>query len=229
MPNPLTKQGFRDFFEGLAQRSTAAGVARNVAKASKFGPPNIPEIGSDLLGKIGSGASRVIGKGGRLGLAGAALAALPVVGDAGLDLFDSAFETVTGRRPGQMAPQDLFKFQRELRAYAMADRMKADRYMRMNSENTALLARYFPHQFQEIMAGRELPQGAVVIGGEPRADLMAEFATHMSSGGFQQPSTSEEDFLHGTTGGGGRSRAGMGMVAADMGVDAALMGVASHL
>ena len=195
MPSPFSKQGFRDFWDAVAAKSTAAGVARNVRKASAFGPPNIPEITTDFLGGIGAKSAKLVKMGGRAGLAGAALGALPIVGDVGLDFFDSAFEAATGRKPGQMPFGQFQKFQKELRAYAYADKMKAQRYMRTNAENTAMLARYFPHQFQEIMAGRELPHGAVVIGGEPRADLMAEFANSMSEGAFQQPPSAEEGFL----------------------------------
>jgi len=56
----------------------------------------------------------------------------------------------------------------------------------MVNVNTEMLARNAPHLFNQIMAGRELPQDATVIGGEPRSDLMREVATQMSQGAFSQ-------------------------------------------
>lgn len=38
-----------------------------------------------------------------------------------------------------------------------------------------------PHLYNQVMAGRRLPQGSVVLGGQPRQDLMEELATHMGS------------------------------------------------
>ena len=38
-----------------------------------------------------------------------------------------------------------------------------------------------PHLYNQVMAGRRLPQGSVVLGGQPRQDLMEELASHMGS------------------------------------------------
>ena len=47
--------------------------------------------------------------------------------------------------------------------------------------NQQLLAMKDPHLYAQVMAGRHLPQDAVVLGGTPRQDLMEELAQHMGS------------------------------------------------
>ena len=51
-------------------------------------------------------------------------------------------------------------------------------------KNTALMAQYAPHLFNQLMAGRTLPRDATVIGGEPRTDLVQDVAMQMTNGQF---------------------------------------------
>ena len=51
-----------------------------------------------------------------------------------------------------------------------------DMQMKMQ-ESIRQLAFYSPQKYQELLAGRKLPQDAVVIGGSPRTDLLQQFAT----------------------------------------------------
>jgi len=55
------------------------------------------------------------------------------------------------------------------------------------ARNAAALAATAPHLYNQILAGRTLPQGAVVLGGSPRTDLMEQLALGMASGDFNQP------------------------------------------
>jgi len=48
-------------------------------------------------------------------------------------------------------------------------------------QSLARLAAVSPQKYQEVMAGRILPQGAVVLGGTPRVDLMEDLALRMAS------------------------------------------------
>jgi len=50
-------------------------------------------------------------------------------------------------------------------------------------QNIQRLAMEAPDLYQSVMAGRRLPQGAVVIGGRPRTDLMNELGNLMSTPG----------------------------------------------
>jgi hypothetical protein len=55
--------------------------------------------------------------------------------------------------------------------------------------SAARLAAANPHLYNEIMAGRRLPLGAVVLGGKPRVDLMEQLALDMTQGAYaQEPS-----------------------------------------
>lgn len=83
-------------------------------------------------------------------------------------------------------------FQRE-----KARRAARDRFQEMNRQklqelqlqmtrNAQRLASADPQLTTEVMAGRRLPQGAVVIGGQPRVDLLQELAMQMSRGDFDE-------------------------------------------
>ena len=60
---------------------------------------------------------------------------------------------------------------------------------------SARLAAVAPHLYNQILAGRTLPQGAVVLGGNPRTDLLEQLAYGMASGQLNEQPSSEEDFL----------------------------------
>tara|TARA_R100000458_G_scaffold24886_1_gene22409 strand:+ start:2767 stop:3291 length:525 start_codon:yes stop_codon:yes gene_type:complete len=47
------------------------------------------------------------------------------------------------------------------------------------SKNIAQLAATNPHLYNQILAGRTLPQGSVVLGGKPRVDLLEDLALRM--------------------------------------------------
>ena len=73
-----------------------------------------------------------------------------------------------------------------IRRDQLAQEMRARRLQRTISENTTRLMTYEPELAQQILAGRVLPQGAVVIGGRPRTDLLAQVAEGMSMGQYSQ-------------------------------------------
>ena len=52
--------------------------------------------------------------------------------------------------------------------------------------NLGQIQRYAPDLYMSVAAGRKLPQGAVVIGGSPRQDLLNELGRAMSDGRFSQ-------------------------------------------
>jgi hypothetical protein len=43
-----------------------------------------------------------------------------------------------------------------------------------------------PAIYTAVSAGRKLPQGAVVLGGQPRVDLLQELGRSMAEGQFRQ-------------------------------------------
>jgi hypothetical protein len=53
-------------------------------------------------------------------------------------------------------------------------------------ENLAKLQAQAPEIYMKFAAGRVLPQGAVVIGGVPRQDLLQQLGMSMANGDFNQ-------------------------------------------
>jgi hypothetical protein len=54
------------------------------------------------------------------------------------------------------------------------------------NDNLAQLQAQAPDLYMSVAAGRRLPQGAVVIGGNPRQDLLQQLGMSMSNGDFNQ-------------------------------------------
>ena len=77
--------------------------------------------------------------------------------------------------------QDQIKAVRRTRANQMATQMRNASLQENIRRNQQLLALRDPHLYAQVMAGRHLPQDAVVLGGAPRQDLMEELAQHMRS------------------------------------------------
>ena len=61
--------------------------------------------------------------------------------------------------------------------YKLQDARKKEEIQR----NMMAVQRSDPHLYAQVMAGRRLPQGSVVLGGQPRQDLMEELASYMGS------------------------------------------------
>jgi len=68
---------------------------------------------------------------------------------------------------------------------------KNQRLLRQMAINTSRLASIDPHLYNEVLAGRRLPKGAVMFGGKPREDLMEALAMKMSTGEFKNPDVPE--------------------------------------
>jgi hypothetical protein len=73
-----------------------------------------------------------------------------------------------------------------------AEREALTRRMAMAS---ARLAAVNPQLYNEVLAGRRLPQGAVVLGGIPRTDLLQELAYDLASGQHKPETSAEEQLL----------------------------------
>jgi hypothetical protein len=55
----------------------------------------------------------------------------------------------------------------------------------LRDENARRLAQFAPHLFNQVMAGRKLPRDAVVVGGQPRMDLLDELSQSMADGAWE--------------------------------------------
>lgn len=67
-------------------------------------------------------------------------------------------------------------------------RADAERLARVKAENEAALASQLPDVYNQVVTGKRLPKGAVVIGGSPRRDLVDRLTGLMAQGAFQQAS-----------------------------------------
>lgn len=65
--------------------------------------------------------------------------------------------------------------------------MKARRLQEAMSQNMMRLAAVNPQLYNQLLIGRMLPQGAVVIGGGKSSDFLDSVAYQMATGGFDNP------------------------------------------
>tara|TARA_Y100001973_G_C5008944_1_gene237403 strand:+ start:43 stop:525 length:483 start_codon:yes stop_codon:yes gene_type:complete len=64
---------------------------------------------------------------------------------------------------------------------SLSKKMENQRIEQMVQQNMAMVAKMNPQLYNQVMAGRVLPKGAVVLGGPRREDLMEELAYLMGS------------------------------------------------
>jgi len=157
-------------------------------KAPLEGPP-LPEMGPEIPGaeRFVRGSELAAGK--VSGLMGKALKFLghPAV-VAGTFLPDGV-KILRGltRAAREAHEQDIYVNQM-LEVEVEERRRRRERYANerrrsmLRDENARRLAMYAPHLFNQVMAGRKLPRDAVVVGGQPRVDLLDELAQGMADG-----------------------------------------------
>jgi hypothetical protein len=92
-----------------------------------------------------------------------------------IDAVDTSARTFT-----KMGRQAYMAQQNQLRK-AKARQKKYELLQRRMGQSMARLAAVDPQLYQHVVTGRQLPQGAVVLGGAPRVDLMEELALRMAT------------------------------------------------
>lgn len=73
------------------------------------------------------------------------------------------------------------------RRFQASQQMKAQRLQQAMADNMMRLASANPQLYNQLLVGRSLPQGAVVIGGGQRSDFLESVAYQMATGGFGNP------------------------------------------
>ncbi len=73
-----------------------------------------------------------------------------------------------------------------------AQRIKAQRLQQAISANMTRLAAANPQLYNQLLVGRLLPDGAVVLGGGQRTDFLESVAYQMATGGFGTPTDSTD-------------------------------------
>ena len=107
----------------------------------------------------------------------------------GKTAISGASRSLTGEDP--FNPERSYSYlvakQRRLRSIQAERQQQMNELQQLMSQNMARLAIANPKLYNQVMAGRRIPEGAVVIGGQAREDLMEQLAYSMSTGGLQQP------------------------------------------
>lgn len=94
---------------------------------------------------------------------------------------------------GKSVKEEFTGVDKELRSelrrqrYQAAQAMKAQRLQRAMADNMTRLAAANPQLYNQLLVGKALPQGAVVIGGGQRSDFLESVAYQMATGGFGNP------------------------------------------
>lgn len=125
-----------------------------------------------------------------MGLGAAALGAAAIGIPTGLflgkEVVDPIATSVARGLGWQREERQLFALEESIRRENMmrATVLKEERLARADMDNIERLARMNPELVKQVLAGRRLPRGAVVIGGRPRVDAMMELARSMSMGAY---------------------------------------------
>lgn len=100
------------------------------------------------------------------------------------DLFGPGGQT---QRAAQLAAdlQDI-NYQAAGRSANAARMLENERLKQSIRQNLADIAQNSPALYNQVSAGRRLPRGAVVLGGQQRQDLLMELAHAMDRGAFQK-------------------------------------------
>lgn len=118
-------------------------------------------------------------------IAATALPTAQFLGESVVDPIATAGARALGWREDERSMVGLSEsFRQEDMARAVV--MREQRLMRADMDNAERLARINPELVKQVLAGRRLPRGAVVIGGKPRTDALMEIARAMSLGAYTQ-------------------------------------------
>lgn len=103
-----------------------------------------------------------------------------------------------GGQLGSSVKEEFTGFSKDLKLELQRQRLEAARAMRARrlqkamSENMIRLATANPQLYNQLMVGRTIPNGAVVIGGG-RTDFLESVAYQMATGGFGTPTGSPDN------------------------------------
>lgn len=127
-------------------------------------------------------------------LAGAAGTAFLLGEEAVAPLGRAVWDEITGR--GDSDLREAASATVEGRRLLVSEAMRAERLRRDAEANLENLARVNPRLYQQIAAGRQLPEDGVIIGAEPKVDMLTEVAMMMAQGGFQEQASLADQYAH---------------------------------
>lgn len=103
-----------------------------------------------------------------------------------------------GTTLGSASKEEFTGFDRDLKLelarqrYQVSQNLKARRLQQAMAANMTRLAAANPQLYNQLLVGRTLPQGAVVIGGGQKTDFLESVAYQMATGGFENPTQSPD-------------------------------------
>ncbi len=115
----------------------------------------------------------------------------------GEPLIGAAQQSLTGENflHPERSFSNILQRQKMLQTQQRSREAEVLQLQRLMSQNMARLASASPHLYNQVMAGRQLPEGGVVIGGQPRQDLMEMLAYDMATGALGSQQTPEQQML----------------------------------
>lgn len=114
---------------------------------------------------------------------------LAALGALGAGLAYNRGMSAIGATQGQLmdkAIRDLVDQQRQSQLAGLVGEAKAAAYEDSIQRNLMQIRQYAPDLYMSVAAGRRLPTGAVVLGGEARTDLLQDLGRSMADGRFSQ-------------------------------------------
>jgi|694.fasta_scaffold09312_6 hypothetical protein len=172
-PVPPVVKGFKPYPRGSAGYNMAQEALGKQREAAKERTAQ-NKLKLENLRKV-AGRNRKLRTAGKvaLGLGAAGLVGGKVLGMYRDEMVLDAIRDIQGR-------------QNEIALAASARQAQEQSYQSAINRNLDTVMRYAPDLYASVAAGRKLPQGGVVIGGEPRQDLLNELGRSMADGRFSR-------------------------------------------
>ena len=121
-----------------------------------------------------------------------ALGSVPVAGMVGGIAGSLGSAAYNEYNPGKAIDDELDNQIRQAKM-RIGQRMRDQRIQTSMAENIMRVASSNPQLYNQLVAGRLLPQGAVLIGGGRRTDFLESVAYQMATGGFGNPQQSTDN------------------------------------
>ena len=183
--------------KGLASMLAASGLEGEGTMLQRGMAKLLQKLGAEKIVRKGEFAG-VMGKAAKVGLRAAikhpvltginAITMIPLALSAGKGIVNGLSSAVPGEDAiGNASFDTVQRLEEEARRADLRRQMVQENRARVLAQNTMSLMQNAPDVAAQILAGRRLPRGGVVIGGTPRVDLMQEMAGQMADGSFRKP------------------------------------------
>lgn len=156
-----------------AQAAKPAAGAQQAQQQAQAGPGGMRRVLS-AMGRMARSRTGMV--------AGGAIA-----GMAGGEILRHAYDVGEGTSYDDLARgavNDDLRSRADQELEALARERRAESLQSSIAQNLQQLQMTAPDLYMRVATGRRLPQGAIVIGGEPRHDLLQELGEQMAQGGM---------------------------------------------